>query len=272
VSAWNPTTAEIHPEVKLAAVRVVEAVGTWGPGHHGVAAAAARVSAVGQPGSLARQALPLVGNYANAAVQVIDAQYGGILATTASVLVVCRQWLGGPAGHVVTGGTTVDVRLRAQRGRWMVTELRPAHPGAAARALSASAKRVLASSRIGLPPASVADVRSGQVHESVLQALLALAHDYRIDVSVIRSGHPRFVFGTTRLSDHPRGRAFDTWRINGHAVVDSRTSRSLVVDYMGAAASAGSYNVGGPYLLSGRANQFFSDTTHHDHVHAGFMT
>jgi hypothetical protein len=39
---------------------------------------------------------------------------------------------------------------------------------------------------------------------------------------------------------------------------------------MRAAAAAGSYNVGGPRLLSG--SQFFSDDTHHDHVHAGFLT
>ena len=38
---------------------------------------------------------------------------------------------------------------------------------------------------------------------------------------------------------------------------------------MHAVAAAGSYNVGGPYLL-GAAPQWFSDDTHHDHVHAGF--
>jgi hypothetical protein len=85
---------------------------------------------------------------------------------------------------------------------------------------------------------------------------------------VIRSGHPLYVFGTSRLSDHPRGRAFDTWQIDGHAVVDPATPRALVTGYMRAAAAAGSYNVGGPYRLSGAT--YFSDATHHDHVHAGF--
>ena len=40
---------------------------------------------------------------------------------------------------------------------------------------------------------------------------------------------------------------------------------------LNAVAAAGSYNVGGPYLL-GSAPQWFSDDTHHDHVHAGFTT
>jgi hypothetical protein len=40
---------------------------------------------------------------------------------------------------------------------------------------------------------------------------------------------------------------------------------------MEALAAVGSDNVGGPVLL-GAAPQFFSDRTHHDHVHAGFRT
>ena len=36
-----------------------------------------------------------------------------------------------------------------------------------------------------------------------------------------------------------------------------------------AVTAAGSYNTGGPVLL-GSAPQWFSDDTHHDHVHAGF--
>jgi hypothetical protein len=39
---------------------------------------------------------------------------------------------------------------------------------------------------------------------------------------------------------------------------------------MRAAASTGSYNVGGPYQLPG--STYFSDNTHHDHVHAGYTT
>ena len=271
VTPWDVTAAEVDPEVKRVAVRLIEALGSWEPGHDGTAAAAARVSVLGQQGSLVRQAPALVGPHPRAALQVIDAQYGGILARAASVLVACRQWLGTADGHLIVAGTTVDVRLRERGGRWIVRELLPAHPGPPTGSVSAAARRVLETPRIGLPPASVADIRSGRVHESVLRTLLTLAKDHRIDVSVIRSGHPKFVFGTTRLSDHPRGRAFDTWRINGHAVVDPRTPRATVVDYMEAAAAAGSYNVGGPYQLAGRGNQFFSDPTHHDHVHLGFL-
>ena len=234
VTAWTPGAGELVPACKLAAVRRIE--------HDG--------------------------NGRDSALQVIDAQYGGLLTDAASVLVVTRGWRR-HGTRITPDGRTYDVRLSRAGSTWRVTAVHPSHPGPAARRPSSAARRVLRSDRIVLPPAAARDVASGRVHESVLLALLAVARTHRPSVSVIRSGHPLYVFGTDRLSDHPQGRAFDTWAIDGRAVVDPRTPRSLVEDYMHAVAAAGSYNVGGPYLL-GAAPQWFSDDTHHDHVHAGF--
>jgi hypothetical protein len=236
VHRWHPSPNDLAPDCKLTAVRRIEALGN-GP---------------------------------DSALQVIDAQYGGLLTDSASVLVVSRAWHS-LRHRVVPGGHTFDVRLsRTPRG-WRITAIHPSAPGRHARGLTAAARHVLASDRVVLPPAGAADIASGQVHDSVLGAMLTLAASYRVGVSVVRSGHPLYVFGTDRLSDHPQGRAFDTWEIDGHPVVDARTPRTLVEEYMHAAAAAGSYNVGGPYLL-GAAPQWFSDATHHDHVHAGFLT
>lgn len=205
----------------------------------------------------------------NKVVEVIDAQYGGLLADTASVLVPCRVY-SVANGKLVTGGTTVDVRLSRSGQTWRVTAMHPAQPGAATTRLSAAARQVLANDRIILPPASAADIRSGNIHDTVLTAMLTLAKTYQIGISVIRSGHPLNVFGTNRPSDHPQGRAFDTWQINGRAVVDPTTPRTLITSYMRASAATNSYNVGGPYQLTGAT--YFSDRTHHDHIHAGFRT
>lgn len=190
-------------------------------------------------------------------LRVFDAQYGGLLDTSASVL-------------VVTSAGTFDVRLVQALPHWRVTEVHPSQPGAPvpAASLTPAATALLAEPRVILPPAAEADVRSGQVHDSVLNVLLALAKEHELAVSVVRSGHPLDVFGTTRPSDHPRGRAVDVWRIDGHAVVDPATPTALVDGLMRRAAALGSYNVGGPRQLSGP--QFFSDRTHHDHVHMGF--
>ena len=269
IRRWQPNAGDVQPQAKLRAVRLIEAIGSW-TAEAGKASAAKRVSAIGENPRLITQAAALLGDADQAAIEIVDAQYGGILTDAASVLVVCRQWrVKGPS--VVSGGTTVDVRLTWGARGWRVIALHPADPGRPTPHPSAPASAVLASGRIDLPPAAAADVASGLVHPVVLNALLHLAHTYRIGVSVVRSGHPIHVFGTSRLSDHPRGRAFDTWRIDGRAVVDRATPKGLVTAFMHDAATAGSYNVGGPYLLGGIGNQYFSDATHHDHVHAGFV-
>ncbi|WP_406209787.1 hypothetical protein OH807_39445 [Kitasatospora sp. NBC_01560] len=272
---WEPGPGEVQPDVKRRAVQLVEALGTWGAGGQGLAAAQQRVAALGLPTALADQAgAALLPDAPQAALQVVDAQYGGILTDSASVLVVCRQWALAADGTLTPGGTTVDVRLDRAEPRWTVTALHPAQPGPPAATPAPAVLQVLAQQRIQLPPAAVADLRSSTVHDSVLQAMLTLARSYTFQVSVVRSGHPLDVFGTDRPSDHPQGRAFDTWQIDGHPVVDPATPADLVDGFMRAAAAAGSYNVGGPRQLSGgrTANQFFSDPTHRDHVHAGFLT
>ncbi len=266
-TAWSADGNEIEGAVKLVATRMIEALGNWDAAHAGATAAGARLSTLGIDPGLAAQAPGLVTGGTAAALQVIDAQYGGLLSSSASVLIPTRQWVIDADGTQTERGWTFDVRLSEASPVWRVTAINPSNPGAAT-AVDSLATQVLGSSRIDLPPASRADIASGQVHDSVLRAMLTLARTYTLGVSVIRSGHPTYVFGTTRLSDHPRGRAFDTWRINGVPVVAASTPRSLVTGYMQAAAAAGSYNVGGPYLLSGKA--YFSDRTHHDHVHAGF--
>jgi hypothetical protein len=211
-----------------------------------------------------------LGNGPNRRLEVIDAQYGGLLTDSSSVLVVCRSFTR-RSDRIVDGGHTFDVRVALARRRWRVTAVHPSRPGPPARRPSTAARHVLNSAHIALPPAAHADVASGKVHDSVLEAMLAVSHRWPIGVSVVRSGHPLDVFGTDRPSDHPLGRAFDTWRIAGHAIVHPSTPRSLVAAYMEALAAAGSYNVGGPVLL-GTPPQYFSDRTHHDHVHAGFSS
>ncbi|MFF9348937.1 hypothetical protein [Streptomyces sp. NPDC014734] len=266
-TAWRPNRDDVDPDVKLRAVQVVEAIGAWPAGQGGADAAKRRLAALGAAPSLLDRAGPMRPAAPEAALQVIEAQYGGILADRASVMVAYRQWT---PGH--DGGTTVEVLLDRARPRWDVTGLRPGRPGPAAAHIPPTARQVLDHARIGLPPAAAADIRSGHIRPAALHTLLELAGTYRIDVTVFSSGHPLYVFGTDRLSDHPPGRAFDVWRIDGHPVVDRATSRRLIESFMRDAAAAGSYNVGGPLRPSGGAtpNQFFTDDTHHDHVHVGF--
>jgi hypothetical protein len=256
----------VQPAVKAQATRLLEAVGSWTDGAGGLPAARRRAAAAGFSPGLADELAPLLSTATAAVVQVRDAQYGGILAGSASVLVVLDQWLAHPDGSVTAGGTTVDVRLVAASPRWRAVAALPAAPGAPVARPSAAARAVLADTRIRLPYAATSDVRAGTIHDSVLTLVTALAREHVVDVSVLRSGHPLHVFGTTRTSDHPRGRAVDVWALD-HRPLVVPANHALAASGMRFAVAHGAYNVGGPLLLSGP--QYFSDRTHQDHIHLG---
>jgi hypothetical protein len=263
-----PGAGEVDPNVKLRAVQLLEAIGSWTTGHVGVNAAKSRVAALGYSPSLVDQARTLLASSPQAVTHVVDAQYGGILSSSSSVLVVLEQWLQRPDGSLIHRGTTVDVRLVGAHPKWRVTALHPATPGNAA-SISSAAHAVLNNSRIRLPFAARADVRSGGVHDSVLHCITTLSKSHVLNVSVMKSGHPIYVFGTNRHSDHPRGRAVDIWAIDGHAVVRP-ANRALVLSVMRKASTLGPWQVGGPVDLDGGGRKFFSDRTHQDHIHLGF--
>ena len=267
---WVPGSAEYEPAVKLAAVRLVEAIAAWPAGHGGLTAARQRVSALGLSPALADQAGPLVAPHQVSSAQVVDAQYAGILSGAANVMVVVRWWRRNGTASVQAGGTTVQVLMTEARPRWRITGLIPAEPAAAVASPPALASAVLANPRIRLPYAAHADVAAGTIAAPVLQALLALARTHTVDISVVRSGHPVYVFGTSRVSDHPRGRAVDIWAVDDRPIVDL-ANRALTEQVMRQGAALGAWQVGGPVDLDGAGLRYFSDHTHHDHVHLGFV-
>ncbi len=271
-SPWPLLRTEVEPRAKEAAVRLLEALGTWTRGQDGAGPAVERAEAAGVPDASAErlvgQARPLLDAGAEATVRVIAAQYGGLLDARASVLVALRQWGRAADGTVADGGATVDVRLTRGGSGWQVGALYPSRTAPPLDRPGALIERVVGHERIRLPPAGEADVLAGRLRPRPLRGLLTLAESYEVDVSVVHTGHPRNVFGTGRLSDHTRMRAFDVWAVDGRAVIDPATPDSLVDGFMRAAVLAGAYNVGGPRLLSG--GSFFSDRVHRDHLHIAF--
>lgn len=264
---WTARAGEVSPSVKRVATTLLETLGTWSNGQGDVASARTRLRTAGYDPAWAAELTPLLGVGTDAVAVVRDAQYGGILSSSASVLVVVDQWRLTSDGAVHAGGTTVDVRLERAAPHWRVVAVHPASPGLPTSSLSRSAKAVLSDSRIRLPHAAHADVAAGRIHDTVLSLLLAMAQQHVVDVSVLRSGHPLLVFGTSRASDHPKGHAVDVWALDGKPLVVPANHR-LAVSGMRFAAAHGAYNVGGPVLLSGSG--FFSDRTHQDHIHLGY--
>ncbi|MEO8108193.1 MAG: hypothetical protein ABI720_12850 [Actinomycetes bacterium] len=264
-----PSANDVSPRVKSVALRMVEVAAAWEAGDGGVANAGRRLEAEGYNPNLAVDLEPLLGAGEAAVVQVRVAQYGGILAETASVLIVVDQWSVDANGRVRAGGTTLDVRLRADEPDWIVTTVRPARWGRTSADLTRAARRLLDNDRVRLPYAAASDVRAGAIDDSVLEALTQLAVDRRIDVSILRSGHPIRVFGTDRRSDHTDGRAVDLWALDGRLIIDNGDT-PMVADFMRAASASGAYQVGGPVNLDGDGTTYFADDTHRDHIHLGF--
>jgi len=264
---WRPRRGEVDPAIKERATLLLEMVGSWTRSAGDATAARQRVAAAGFDPVLVDALAPLLGVGTSAVIQVRDAQYGGILGTSASVLVVVDQWRLLSDGSISVGGTTVDVRMVKATPRWRIVDVFPARPGAPTSKLTSIAHEVLSNSRIRLPYAAKSDVLAGGVHDSVLNLLIKISAVYVVDVSVLRSGHPLNVFGTSRPSDHSRGRAVDIWALDSRPLV-LPTNHALASSAMRFAVSHGAYNVGGPVLL--RGSQYFSDRTHQDHIHLGF--
>ena len=266
---WQPAPRDVAPEVKKVAVLLVESAGSWRPGEGGVRQAKRRLQLGGYDPNLVDDLVPLITGGDAAAAEVVVAQYGGILDASASVLIVVDQWVRGEDGRVRRRGTTLDVRLVADEPQWIVTTVRPARPGRRVAEVTGAGRRLLRNDRVILPRAAVRDIRSGAIEDSVLRALASLAELHRLDVSILRSGHPVRVFGTNRTSNHTDGRAVDIWALDGQPIIE-RGNSAKVADFMRAAQDAGAYQVGGPVDLDGSDASFFTDNTHRDHIHLGF--
>ncbi|PZF81490.1 hypothetical protein [Jiangella anatolica] len=267
---WQPGANEISPEVKVAAVRVLEALGTV-PDGVPVSPAADRLTAAGAAPALEGFAGPLLPPVAPAVAQLVYAQYGGLERTTASVMAIVKQtWADGDnLGERVV---TVDVRLAKSGSGWAVTELRPVAPVPdAAAGLTGPAAELAGSDRVQLPNAAVADLAGGIVDPRVVAALLQLAQAYQLSVSVFRNGHPENVFGTDRQSNHTRGRAVDIWAVDGRPIVSMAKDDPFLLDFLAAVRATGSDEIGAPVDPDGGpGGDYFADDLHRDHVHLSF--
>jgi len=262
---------EPEPVAKEKAVRLVEATSAWAPGALDEAAVAGRLAAQGisaeRAAAFTAATAPFRGGSSEATSGVIAVQYGGLTATSASLLVTFEQWTRDGSGAITRGGAGADVRLAKEGGEWQVTEVFAAVPLPAV-SPAPLVTAVLTNSKIRLPPAAAADIAADNLRPRPMQALLDLARDYEIDVSIVFKPHPDNVFATDRLSDHTRRRAWDIWAVNGQSVIAASTPDALVDGFLRDAKDAGAYNIGGPRLLSGAG--FFSDRTHRDHCHIAF--
>jgi len=270
--AYEPAGGEVLAAAKRVAGRAVQQLATYEPGtsHRSVAA---RLLPPGRdPAAVLDAAAPLLVSDAASAGEVVYAQLGGLTPSAAAVMVVLRQALRPAGGGTSVTTRTLDVRLRRAGRRWVLDELvsvggRPvARPGD----LPDVARAVLDDPRIRLPDSARWDVHRGAVDRRLLQAMRAMAERQPYAVSVLVSGHPRNVFGTSRRSNHNAGRAVDVYAVAGRLVVQQQRRGSAAYRLARWLDGDGISELGSPWAFGGGGARSFTNTVHRDHLHIGF--
>ena len=124
---------------------------------------------------------------------------------------------------------------------------------------------------IRLPDSAAWDIRRGDIDERLLQAMARLGERTPYAVAVLKSGHPRNVFGTSRVSNHAHGRAVDIYAVGEWNVISQRRESSDAYRASRWALDAiRPSELGGPWDLDGGAGIAFTNTVHQDHIHIGF--
>lgn len=276
---YAPLTGEQLPNLKRVAADFVQALATRAGGQRpeDLLAGVGKLVVPGFATAAAlRAAAPLFAEPV-AVGEIVYPQLSGLLplgpgAQQAGVMVVVRQRLmtsGGNSSEVVR---VCDVRLTVVQGQWRVSELVSAggEPVDRPADLDPVATEVLDDPRIDLPDTCRWDVHAGRVSTDLLSVLSAAARVAPVGVTVLRSGHPPNVFGTSRISNHTAGRAVDLWRVGGEPVVGTGASagpaRSVL---LAAAADRRTRQTGSPIGsdLDGPGRRSFTDLVHHDHLH-----
>lgn len=271
---WIPGPGEIEPEAKIAAVRVVEALGAVDePADLAIDATGERLRSIAADPRLAAAAGVLVPPEAPAVAQIVYPQYGGLTHDKASVMVVARQSWHDASAVLRSRTVTVDVRLAKAESGWVVTALRPVDSAPGARPDAGSpgpAAGLLDDPALDLPDAARAELRAGVVAEPLVRALTELAASHELSITVFAAGHPEEVFGTDRTSNHARGRAVDVWAVDDRPIVDLSLDDPRLLAFLDTVRATGADEIGGPVDLDGPGGVHFADDLHRDHVHIGF--
>lgn len=277
---WTPSPRESLPAFKQVAADVAQALCTRARGQSVADALdAASVSLAPDLDAVAAlSALAPLGEGAASTGEVVYPQFGGLAplgleATTGAAMVVVRQRVLDAGGRTTAVTRTFDLRLRRQDQRWLVHAVPSIGGAPVARPadLPPAAVRVLDDPRISLPDTARWDVHAGLVSADLLGLLGDVASLGEIAVTVLRTGHPREVFGTGSTSAHTAGQAADIWRVGTTPVVDDRSPGGPAARLQAAALlDPRTSQVGSPPgtdVDGSGASRSFDDLVHEDHLH-----
>ena len=143
-------------------------------------------------------------------------------------------------------------------------------PAAPAVVPAATPRRLLADDAIAFAPAAADDIAHGVADRRLVALLGWIAQRHRIVVTVIRTGHARYVAGTHKISNHWYGRAATISEVDGQAVAPGSRAAAALWDELQAAPKAFRPDeIGAPW--SDPANpRWFTGPDEQAEIHVGF--
>jgi hypothetical protein len=271
---YEPEPGEGYPNGKRLAARVAATALTYPRGASARQVAKRLGRRTAGVRRLAEAIDPAVDPAMASSARVVYPQLAGVTATTLGAMVVVRQRLSGADGTSRVITRVVDVRLRRDGGPWQLDEIGSVGGRPAGRPddLPAAARRVLDDPHITLSDTARWDIHRGGIDEGLLRTLGDVAERQRISVSVLRSGHPREVWQTSRPSAHSRGFAADIYAVDGRLVIRQREAGSAAYTLAARLVTGGAAQVGSPWVLAPGGSRSFTDDVHQDHVHVQWST
>jgi hypothetical protein len=129
---------------------------------------------------------------------------------------------------------------------------------------------LLTNPNIVLSHNAAADLEAGVVDARLVSLLELLSRRHSFYVSVFRTGHSKYVAGTTSISNHYLGRAADIAAVDGGTVSRlNAAARDLVRLIASLPAGLRPSETGHPFADLDFPGSF-SDGAHHGHIHIGF--
>ena len=283
---FEPLADDSYPNAKRLAGRFVQALTTYDDGakHRDVVRAAARNADRDFAVEAAlRETSVMFHRGAASRGEIVYPQLGGLTLGSGDdricVMVVVRQSLQTDDGDR-TEVRTVDVRLINRDNEWQLEQIVNAGGTPVPRndkRLSTRARTVLDDARIELPDSARWDIHAGRVDDRLLASMAGMAEQAPYSVAVLKTGHPRNVFGTDLISGHTEGRAVDIWKIDGIPVVQQQPSKRSEAHEFSEWLLNEEFipELGSPWDLDGppepgKVKPSFTDAVHADHIHVAY--
>lgn len=149
----------------------------------------------------------------------------------------------------------------------------PAQPAVAAakpKVVPATPTGLLSNDALAFAPAAADDIAHGVADRRLVGLLAWIAQHHRIVVTVIRTGHPRYVTGTHKVSNHWYGRAATISEVDGEPVAPgSRAAAALWDQLLRAPKSLRPTEIGSPWADPANP-RWFTGPDEQAEIHVGF--